>query len=180
MAIVSSQAPNESQHNVPHQHLDYNPEYASPDYYKPLYQHGRPYYGYHAPENKPASISAIVKFLVKFHFLPKYWRFYSLILFFFNSFACGCNCFAFSDVQRTCDLCKLGNIGNITVHLKYILFWNKVNFFRQIVHSILFDIKFPSTWLGISELGRLGHRRACTPGQGTKKACMLEEQGTMA
>jgi hypothetical protein len=70
VAVVSSQAPYDLQ--TQYQHQDYKLEDASPDYYKPTYHHGRPYYGYHAPENKPASISDIFSFVVRFHFLPKY------------------------------------------------------------------------------------------------------------
>lgn len=70
MAVASSQAPYDHGYYVPKQYQDYKPEHASPDYYKPVYQHGRPYYGYHAPENKPASISDIFHFILKFH---PYW-----------------------------------------------------------------------------------------------------------
>ena len=52
-------------------------------------------------------------------------------------------------------------------------------------HTISIIITFfLSTWLGIWELDRLGtwpgDRQACTPEQGSKKVCMLEEMGMKA
>ncbi|KAK4020317.1 hypothetical protein OUZ56_002308 [Daphnia magna] len=68
VTVVSCQPP-----YVQHNHLQegYQEQYSLEDYYKPVYLYERPYYGYHAPENQPASIKQIIHFIKKFHSLRR-------------------------------------------------------------------------------------------------------------